>query len=201
MWRSRAGAGKRRRGKGKNWGERKGGVRAETTQSSKRGGGLIRAGGKKERKKRESCRDPREGTQAGPRRRIPSPQTCAGARAPWRPGAAGTHLPARAARQRPRAAPCPRRAGPRPRLLRTAPAETVPRTGRAGSAPPRSGSGRGPWGPESECRLLLPQAELVPDRDPDNDGTKISVSITATGDRGRVPLSAARQAQVKKSQF
>lgn len=37
----------------------------------------------------------------------------------------------------------------------------------------------------SICTLLL-QVELLPDRDPDNDGTKISVSITGTRDRGRM---------------
>lgn len=71
---------------------------------------------------------------------------------------------------------------------------TLTELARCGCVPDQDGDRRGP---ESEHRLLLPQVELVPDRDPDNDGTKISVSITATGDRGRAPLSAARQAQAE----
>lgn len=66
---------------------------------------------------------------------------------------------------------------------------------RSGAAPqaPR-GWGCGRPAPRSERSPPFPQVELVPDRDPDNDGTKISVSVTGTGDRGRVCLSAARQA-------
>lgn len=37
----------------------------------------------------------------------------------------------------------------------------------------------------SICTFVL-QVELLPDRDPDNDGTKISVSVTGTSDRGRM---------------
>lgn len=173
--------------------------------------------------KRKSGRDPREGRQAGQRRRLLSPQTSTRARAPsGRPALTSPRCPG-AASQRARLGSAPARSRrpaqrwPRRQTRRLGlrwsspvsflnhPNRDVPATttgsrraspslaqlARRGYVPDQDGDRRGP---ESEHRLLLPQVELVPDRDPDNDGTKISVSITATGDRGRVPLSAARQA-------
>lgn len=51
------------------------------------------------------------------------------------------------------------------------------------------------WGTRMSICTLVLQVELLPDRDPDNDGTKISVSVIGTRDRGGSYIKMAKKAQ------
>uniref|UniRef100_A0A8C4MIZ8 V-set and transmembrane domain-containing protein 2A n=1 Tax=Equus asinus asinus TaxID=83772 RepID=A0A8C4MIZ8_EQUAS len=56
------------------------------------------------------------------------------------------------------------------------------------------GAGPRPAGLQSEVRLLLLQVELVPDRDPDNDGTKIStVKVQGNDISHKLQISKVRK--------
>lgn len=164
----------------------------------KRGGGLVRA-----------KKDNLEGTRAGEAGRAHTPRPVP-ANFPPRPRPSRSpalarwrvriHSAARDSAAPPRGPagdppPAPRRPPPGTRLggcarARGLAAESLQRSRayhRRRGLP--SLWSRGPEsGPSLSCSPV-PQVELLPDRDPDSDGTKISVSITA-GDRGRARVPA-----------
>lgn len=156
----------------------------------KRGGGLVRA-------KKDNLDETRTGEagRAHTPRPVPAnfpprprPRPCRSSALARR--RVRIHSAPRATRQRPLAVPPGTRRG-----------GCACARGLAAESPQRSGAyhrrrglpslwSRGPESGQSLSCSPVPQVELLPDRDPDSDRTKISVSITA-GDRGRARVPAA----------